>query len=141
LVRMMTVDAGRLCAGAQPPAADELVQRALDLVDEQYQRPLSLSDVARQLAVTPGHLTEIVRRRSGRPLGQWILQRRLAQARLLLAQTTRPVRQVAVECGFSDVGHFSRQFRRHHGFSPAAWRTALSRSQDSPPGRPEDRQA
>jgi AraC family transcriptional activator of pobA len=125
LMQLVLVDAGRRCSPAPTPAADELVRTALTIVDERFHERLTLSDVARTLAVTPGHLTEVVRRRSGRPLGEWILQRRLARARLLLAETTQPIRSVSSACGFADVGHFSRQFRRHHGLSPSAWRSAV----------------
>jgi AraC-like DNA-binding protein len=125
LMRLLLVDAGRRSSPAPAPAADELVHSALRIVDERFHERLTLSDVAQTLAVTPGHLTEVVRRRSGRPLGAWILQRRLAQARLLLAETTQPISSVSGACGFADVGHFSRQFRRHHRMSPSAWRAAV----------------
>ncbi|MEU8824828.1 AraC family transcriptional regulator [Streptomyces sp. NPDC048636] len=130
LLRILLVDAGRLLP--PPPAAaartDALVQRALELVDERFSDRLSLGDVARDLAVTPGHLTEVVRKQTGRPLGEWILQRRMAEARLLLAETSRPVGTVSTACGFQDVGHFSRQFRRHHAMSPSAWRASAWRA-------------
>ena len=111
---------------AAAATTDALVQQALELVDAPIQQRLSLADVARELAVTPGHLTEAVRQQTGRPLGEWILQRRLARARLLLAETTEPVGAVSAACGFGDVGHFPRQFRRHHAMSPSAWRAAVA---------------
>ncbi|MEU6083391.1 AraC family transcriptional regulator [Streptomyces sp. NPDC047108] len=127
LLRILLVDAGRLTpAPAAPPRVDTLVDRALELVGERFADRLSLSDVASELAVTPGHLTEVVRRQTGRPLGEWILERRIAQARMLLAGTTRPIGAVSAACGFQDVGHFSRQFRRRHGMSPSVWRAAVT---------------
>ncbi|MFG2196087.1 helix-turn-helix domain-containing protein [Streptomyces sp. NPDC048639] len=127
LLRILLVDAARLTpAPASSTRADTLVHQALELVDKRFSDRLSLGDVARELAVTPGHLTEVVRKQTERPLGEWILQRRMAQARLLLAETTRPIGLVSTACGFQDVGHFSRQFRRHHAMSPSAWRTAVT---------------
>jgi AraC family transcriptional regulator, transcriptional activator of pobA len=126
LLQLLLIDAARDATSVGTLVVDPLVERALAVVDERFRGPLSLADVARELAVTPGHLTESVRRRSGRPVGQWILQRRLAEARLLLAESTRPIQAVSAECGFGDVGQFSRQFRRHHGMSPSAWRAFVT---------------
>ena len=55
---------------------------------------------------------------------QWITERRLIEARRLLAETTWPVAEVAGRVGFTDPGYFARVFRRDHGVSPQAWRRA-----------------
>ncbi len=36
--------------------------------------------------------------------------------------------RVGAECGYADIGRFSRQFRRVHGRSPSAWRRAVRES-------------
>src|SRR5712691_2769436 len=112
-----------------PPAlvSAGLAGKALSIVEARFHSQLSLSNVARELAVTPGHLTELVRRRTGYPLGEWIQQRRLAYARTLLAETDQPIGMIAAGVGFADAGTFSRQFRRRHGIGPSAWRAALRR--------------
>jgi AraC-like DNA-binding protein len=83
---------------------------------------MSLRDVAREVGMTPGHLTTVVRRRTGRTVQEWIIERRMAEARSLLADTDLPVAEIARRVGMSDPGYFSRQFRRTHGTSPRSWR-------------------
>jgi AraC-like DNA-binding protein len=83
---------------------------------------LSLRDVAGELGMTPGHLTTVVRRRTGRTVQEWIIERRMAEARTLLEQTNLPVAEVARRVGVSDPGYFSRLFSRIHGISPRKWR-------------------
>jgi AraC-like DNA-binding protein len=89
---------------------------------------LSLRDVAGELGMTPGHLTTVVRRRTGRTVGKWITDRRMAGARALLAETDLPVAEVARRVGMSDPGYFSRLFARAHGASPREWRQRNSMS-------------
>ncbi|MCK6486823.1 MAG: AraC family transcriptional regulator [Planctomycetes bacterium] len=48
----------------------------------------------------------------------WLLDRRLAEARRLLATTAEPVAAVAARTGFGDPFHFSRCFRSRYGLSP-----------------------
>lgn len=127
LLQLLLLDAARSVPPPAGAAVHPLVERALELVDAGFRGPLSLADIARALAVTPGHLTEVTRKRTGRPLGDWILQRRMVEARTLLGETALPVAEVAAACGFSDVGHFGRQFRRVHGRSPLQWRAAVTR--------------
>jgi AraC-like DNA-binding protein len=92
------------------------------MIDCHRGEPLSLSDVARELGMTPGHLTTVVRRRTGRTVQDWIIERRMAEARILLSDTELPVAEIARRVGMSDPGYFSRQFRRIHGTSPREWR-------------------
>jgi len=125
LVHLLLVDAMRRISASATPRTSPLTDKALAIVEARFQSRLSLSDVAREVAVTPGHLTEVVRRQTGRPLGEWILDRRMARARELLAGTDQPVGMIATGTGFTDAGTFSRQFRRRHGQGPSAWRAAL----------------
>ncbi len=58
----------------------------------------------------------------GTPPGKWLLERRLAHARLLLLNADTAVSEVAYDSGFENLSHFSRAFREHFGQSPAAFR-------------------
>lgn len=76
------------------------------------------------VGLTPGHLTTVVGRRTGRTVQQWITERRLREARRLLADTDLTVAEVARRVGYRDGGYFVRRFRTAHGVTPAAWRRA-----------------
>lgn len=103
-------------------SGEPLLAEVFEVIDRRHTEPLSLRDVAGELGVTPGHLTTVVRRRTGRTVGEWIVERRLAAARGLLAETDLPVAEVARRVGVSDPGYFSRLFGRAHGASPREWR-------------------
>jgi AraC-like DNA-binding protein len=63
-----------------------------------------------------------VQSHTGRTVKQWIIERRMAQAKTLLAKTSQSVRQIAESSGYSDAGYFTRQFRQFNGVSPQVWR-------------------
>lgn len=92
------------------------------VIERRYAEPLSLAGVARAVALTPGHLTTTVRRRTGRTVQEWITERRMAEARRLLVETGLPVGEVGRLAGYPDPGYFARAFRREHGASPREWR-------------------
>jgi AraC family transcriptional activator of pobA len=96
------------------------------VIDRHLGEPLSLRDVARERGMTPGHLTTIVRRRTGRTVQEWIIERRMAEGRSPLSDTALPVGEISRRVGMSDPGYFSRLFGRSHGTSPREWRGRLT---------------
>ena len=121
---LLLVGVARL-AGTDPPAGgDPLIAAVFATIDSRYTGPLTLGDVARAVNLSAGHLTTTVRRRTGRTVGEWIIERRMAQARRLLTDTALSVEEVARSVGIPDPSYFARQFRRTHGLSPRRWRHA-----------------
>jgi AraC-like DNA-binding protein len=54
--------------------------------------------------------------------GKWLLQKRLEYSAVLLKNPALNVSQVALDCGFEDLSHFSRAFKEKFGASPANYR-------------------
>ena len=52
----------------------------------------------------------------------YIRQRRLERAAKLLRRTAQRISDIAYDCGFQDLAHFSRTFQRIYGASPTAYR-------------------
>jgi AraC-like DNA-binding protein len=129
LLMLLLLDAARLVSAhdvealpAVGPVRSALVEEALRFIDHNYRRPIGLRDVALAVARSPAHLTDRVRRETGQPIGVWLLERRMAEARRLLLTTELSIEQVAANAGFGDPRHFARQFRRLNDLPPQAWR-------------------
>ena len=56
------------------------------------------------------------------PPGKWLLQKRLEYSAVLLKNPALNVSQVAMDCGFEDLSHFSRAFKEKFGTSPVNFR-------------------
>jgi AraC family transcriptional regulator, transcriptional activator of pobA len=122
---LLLIDLARLAddvVGDLRRSGEPVLAEAFAVIDRRHTQPLSLRDVAREVGMTPGHLTTIVRRRTGRTVQEWIIERRMTEARNLLSETDIPVAEVARRVGISDPGYFSRLFTRTHGMSPRKWR-------------------
>lgn len=101
---------------------EPLLAEVFEVIERRYPEQLSLRDVAAAVNISPGHLTSTVRRRTGRTVQGWITERRMVQARRLLAATDLPVATVGRQVGFPDAGYFARVFGKVHGVGPAQWR-------------------
>ncbi len=53
--------------------------------------------------------------------GRWLLNKRLERARKLIVTDSLTISQVAFECGFEDVSHFSRSFKEKFGITPSKY--------------------
>jgi AraC family transcriptional regulator, transcriptional activator of pobA len=125
LLTLLLIDIARLAGdvvGDLRRSGEPLLAEVFTVIDRHRGEPLSLRDVACELGMTPGHLTTVVRRRTGRTVQEWIIERRMAEARSLLSNTELPVAEVARRVGMSDPAYFSRLFRLAHGTSPRQWR-------------------
>ena len=103
-------------------ARDPLVRRALLIMQQNIDTPLSVTEIAQQL----GHSKRQIERRFRAHLDtspQAAFQAiRLSFARHLISSSKKPIAQIAVDCGFADASHLNRNFKRRFGKTPNALR-------------------
>ena len=58
---------------------------------------------------------------------QYLIHLRVQRAQELLLGSDRSLAQIAEQCGFADVHHFSKTFKRVFGAPPGAYRDNLRR--------------
>lgn len=74
------------------------------------------------MRVSPSQVRRLFRKHLRISPHQWLLRERLTKAQTLIADSGMSIAQVAHVCGFCDVYHFSREFKRSVGTAPGAWR-------------------
>ena len=121
LLTRVLVAAARLAPSA-PDRPDPLVERVFSEIEATFREPVSAGHIARALGYTPGHLTTVVRERTGRPLLEWITERRMTEVRRMLRETDLPLDAVAVRTGLRDAAYLVRRFRDRYGVTPQRWR-------------------
>lgn len=86
--------------------------------------PLSVSDMAERAGLSASRFSEVFRSRFGRPPHQFLLHLRIQRAQDLLSHTRLTMREISAQCGFSDVHHFAKTFKRLSGQTPGSYRRA-----------------
>src|SRR5215208_6434510 len=84
--------------------------------------PLSVSDIAARAGLSASRFSQVFSNRFGRPPHQFLLHLRVQRAQDLLHHTSLTMREISGQCGFSDVHHFAKTFKRLSGQTPGAYR-------------------
>jgi YesN/AraC family two-component response regulator len=103
------------------PAIPQL-QVVFDFIEANYDKSITLSDVAQVAGYSPAYLTTLVGSQTGRTVARWIIERRMVEARRLLESSDWSVEQTARTVGYVNARHFYRQFLQYHGIPPQVWR-------------------
>ncbi len=101
---------------------DETLDRALRMIRDFEQWPVTLDDVADAVGLSRRALERHFKSAMGRPPGDVLRESRRQLALSLLTTTTLPMLSVAMRCGFSTAGNFSRAFHADVGQMPSAVR-------------------
>ncbi len=120
----------RYGGGASPKSMGGLApwqqRRATELMTSDLSKAVELADIARECRLSASHFARAFRQSMGLPPYKWRLDRRVMAAKEIMLNTNRSLREIAMDCGFTDQSHLTRVFTGHVGTSPAAWRRNVS---------------
>jgi AraC family transcriptional regulator len=105
-------------AGERPRWLD----RARDMLHDEFSQNLRLEHIACEVGVHPAHLTKAFRQRFGVSIGEYMRQLRIAKARNLLEFSDLQIGEIAITTGFADQAHFTRTFKKYTGQTPTSCR-------------------
>jgi transcriptional regulator GlxA family with amidase domain len=126
--QVLLFDRQRSGSEAQPhppllgSVSEPRVRRALLLMEQNVARPVPIATIAAQLGVSVRQLERLCRAQLGVGPASLYRRLRLRYARWLVENTERSVTEIAIDAGFADCAHLSRQFKETYGESPTARR-------------------
>lgn len=97
-------------------------RRASELLHENMQGHIRLSDIARECGLSVSHFARSFKTSFGISAHQWLIQHRIEHAKALMVQTTISLLDIAIQSGFNDQAAFTRSFQQLIGVSPGRWR-------------------
>jgi AraC-like DNA-binding protein len=98
----------------------EIVRRAIDFMQDHLETPVTITDVARAVALTPTYFGVIFREQIGRNPVDYLIDLRIERAKDYLIHTDMSVMDVCVALGY-DPSYFSRLFKRRTGLTPGQY--------------------
>lgn len=101
---------------------DETTKSIIAYIKEHLSSELTNKSLAAMFNLHPNYLSAIIKDYTGMPLHQYVFHLRISKALLLLTSSRRQISEIARLCGFADVYHFSKAFKKSIGVSPSKYR-------------------
>jgi len=123
-----------LAAGSEParrratPRHARLVRNVRELLSSRFERPWTVSAIAKVVGASPFHACRVFRHGTGYSLHAYLTEQRLRRSLLLLGEGGTDLRAIAAGLGFSSHSHFTAAFRRAFGIAPSDFRAGATAS-------------
>lgn len=108
---------------AHDSEADRM-QKLMQYVMAHLYEDMSLGQIAEALYVSTSTLSRLFRRKTGTYFAEYVSHLRVQRSLELLEFTDRTLTQIAMECGFSNSGNYTRIFKKEIGLTPSEYREA-----------------
>jgi AraC-like DNA-binding protein len=111
----------RLLEVAAAQAASNPVSDVISYVRDNMSEPLTVSDLAERVCLSPSAFSHLFRDVTGRSPYQFVKEMRLNKARDLLIEGDLSVTQISRSVGYSSASHFINEFRDRFGATPRTY--------------------
>lgn len=102
-----------------------IVKNAMNYIEENYTKKLTLSEVAEKTYVSQWHLSKLLNRHTGQSFSEILNHVRIEHAKELLKDPALRIGDVSEQVGFLDLAHFSRVFKKQEGISANEYRNRI----------------
>ena len=92
---------------------------------ENFGRTIRAEELARVARLHPSSLGRYFKQTTGMRVTEYVNQVRIGHACRLLAVEEKPIVEICFDCGFQNLSHFNRCFRKLKGMTPTAYRATL----------------
>lgn len=115
---------GRFVREAVPKydTKDPRIREAISMLAADSSAAVRVDSIARAVRMTPDHLIRLFKKEMGCTPAQFMIDRRMTQAMLLLSSEPMMIKEVAYTLGYDNLSYFTRLFRRHTGLTPRSYR-------------------
>lgn len=117
-----------LCELLLPPRTagqtldQDVIARAIQFILDHLFEPIAVGDVAAHVSLSASHFSRLFRSRTGYSPHEYIVLRRIDEAKSLLHTTALSVKEIAFRVGYHSEVNFISSFTAKTGVSPAAFR-------------------
>ena len=117
-VAQWAADASHGIPRPQQNRGQQLFDRFMELVQDNYMNHREISFYAGLMCISPKYMSQVILQVSGRYAGEWIKDYVILEAKAMLKSGRYTVQQVSIELNFSNASFFGKYFKKAVGMSP-----------------------
>ena len=104
---------------------NEIIDKAIKIINEEYNRGLGLEDLADKLHLSKNYLCSLFKEETGFTFCQYLNTLKTNKAKKLLLEDKKTLEYISYECGFSSQPHFTMTFKKYTGKTPKEYKMSL----------------
>ncbi|MDX6154139.1 response regulator transcription factor [Marinococcus sp. PL1-022] len=94
------------------------IEKVKAYVKEHYAKPLQLEDIAGYVQWSPAYFSHQFKEVTGVSFVDYVTRVRMQEAKRMLQDRERPLKEISISIGYKDPNYFSRVFKKQVGCSP-----------------------
>lgn len=110
----------------QVDIVNEDIQHAVDFINTNYQKHITVEDVAKSVNITRSHLYKLFKKNLGCSPKEYLTYIRMYHASQLLIHTSTLISDISRQVGYKDPLLFSKNFTKHFEISASEYRHHFS---------------
>lgn len=104
------------------PEDTEKMKEILGYINQNYSRDIGLDEIAEYFGMKTKTLSAFFKRKTGAGFLEYLTRLRMEEAKRLLLETDKPVKEILIEVGYISNSTFTMMFKKHVGKSPLQFR-------------------
>lgn len=106
----------------QQEISSVLIRNCIDIIEYHIQEPLNIKWIAEQVNYSDYYLSKLFKREMGISISDYVKQKKIDYAKILLLDTKKNIQDIAEELSFSTSSRFTEIFRKITGATPTEYR-------------------
>lgn len=103
----------------------EQLKKVLEFIEQEYDKPITLEDLANKTNLNPKYFTKIFNQMTGKSPIQYLNSYRIEIACNMLLSTDLSITDICLSCGFNDLSYFIKIFKKEKNMSPKKFRSSV----------------
>ena len=108
--------------GMRTIQSSAIAQRIKEIISRRYQENIQISDIAKDVYLTPTYISRLFKQKTGKTIGEYLTAVRIKRAKELLENSTMKLYEISYAVGYTSSSYFARIFKQSTGFSPMEYR-------------------
>ncbi len=117
----LLLECDRAIQGEKYKSGNEITHLVVGYINENLEKPLSNKVIGAALKLHPNYISRLIKASTGLPLHRYLMQARICRSIELLSENKLTVSEIAERCGFCDIYHYSKSFKKIVGIPPSEY--------------------
>lgn len=106
--------------------SDSVTSQVCAYIDAHYREEIHREELGELVFLNTDYLSRIFKKEKGISISNYIIQKRVEEAKKLLTQSTLPINTVSLYVGYSNFSYFTKMFKDNTGYAPLEYRRSFS---------------